>query len=227
MSSPAGASSDIEGDDPLFDLAVARRVVSSTPRFAGRVWGVRTDVVDLGDGQQVERDVIAHPGAVGIIAVDDELRVLLVHQYRHPVGALLWEPPAGLLDIEGEDPLDAAARELHEEAGYRAREWSVLLDAFTSPGGSDEAIRIYLARDLAEVASDERFFGEGEERDMPSRWVPLTDARDAVLGGRLHNPLAVMGILAAANLLLGRQLGVDTRPADSPWFGQPSSRPRA
>src|SRR6185312_6625482 len=127
------------------------------PRFEGRVWSVRTDVVDLADGQQVERDVIAHPGAVGIIALDDHLDVLLVRQYRHPVGALLWEPPAGLLDVEGEDPLDAAARELYEEAGYRAREWAVLADTFTSPGGSDEAVRIYLARGLSEVAADERF----------------------------------------------------------------------
>ncbi|MGH8889539.1 MAG: NUDIX domain-containing protein [Acidothermaceae bacterium] len=224
MSESERTSSDEENDEVLADVAVARHVVETTPHFEGRVWSVRTDVVDLGDGQQVSRDVIAHPGAVGIIAVDDQLRVLLVRQYRHPVGALLWEPPAGLLDIAGEDPLDAAARELYEEAGYRASEWSVLVDAFTSPGGSDEAIRIYLARDLVAVPEDERFYGEAEERDMPSRWVPLRDARDAVIGGRLHNALAAMGILAAASVLLpSRILGDGVRPVAASWFRRPAS----
>lgn len=202
--------------EELVDEAVDRSVLHSERKFDGRVWNVRTDKVDLGDGQRVQRDLIEHPGAVGIIAVDDELRVLMVRQYRHPVGALLWEPPAGLLDVEGEDPADAAARELFEEAGYRARDWSVLVDAFSSPGGSDEAVRVYLARDLTEVAADERHVGEGEERDMPTRWTPLALAREAVLTGRLHNPLAVMGILAAAAVLLdGAASPRDSRAA---WF---------
>jgi ADP-ribose pyrophosphatase len=213
-------SEDVE----LADVAVRREIVSSKPRFEGRVWSVRTDVVDLADGQKVERDVIAHPGAVGIIALDDDLQVLLVRQYRHPVSALLWEPPAGLLDVDGEDPLDAAARELYEEAGYRAREWSVLVDTFTSPGGSDEAARIYLARGLTEVAADERFSGEGEERDMPSIWFPLGAARDAVLQGQLHNPLGVIGILAAAAVFLGNAMSLSqVRPAAAPWFPRSSN----
>jgi ADP-ribose pyrophosphatase len=199
------------------DVAVERTVLGSRTCFSGRVWNVRSDVVDLGDGQTVERDVIVHPGAVGIIAVDEALQVLLVQQYRHPVRALLWEPPAGLRDVDGEDPLDTAARELFEEAGYRATDWSVLVDAFTSPGSSDEAVRIYLARGLRRVSDSERIVGEGEERDMPTRWLPLAEARTAVLAGRLHNPLAVMGILAAAALLVdgsGR-----ARPVDARWFG--------
>lgn len=199
------------------DVAVERRILSSRSGFSGRVWSVRSDVVDLGDGQTVQRDVIVHPGAVGIVAVDEAQRVLLVQQYRHPVRALLWEPPAGLRDMDGEDPLETAARELFEEAGYRAAEWSVLVDAFTSPGGSDEAVRIYLARELREVEDGERFVGDGEERDMPARWIPLDEARAAVLVGRLHNPLAVMGILAAAALLLDGDH--EARPVDSPWFG--------
>jgi 8-oxo-dGDP phosphatase len=203
-------------DLPLVDLPLDGRALHSTDRFSGRVWSVRTDVVELSDGQQVERDVIRHPGAVGIIAIDEQLRVLFVQQYRHPVAALLWEPPAGLLDIPGEDPLHAAARELFEEAGYRAAEWSVLIDAFTSPGGSDESIRLYLARRLTPVGHDERHVGEDEERDMPTRWVPLAAARAAVLTGQLHNPLAVMGILAAAGVLLDAAGGV--RPADSSWW---------
>src|SRR5665213_753552 len=196
------ASTGAGAEPALTDVHVQRRVVSSTQRFHGRVWDIRTDVVDLGDGQQVERDLVEHPGAVGIIAVDDELRVLMVRQYRHPVGAMLWEPPAGLLDVPGEAPLDAAARELFEEAGYRAAQWSVLVDAFTSPGGSDESVRIYLARDLTEVAADERHIGEAEERDMLTRWVPLELARAGVLTGDLHSPLCVMGLLAAASVLI-------------------------
>lgn len=200
----------------LADERVDRTVLHSEQRFGGRVLSVRTDRVDLGDGQQVERDIIVHPGAVGVVAVDAELRVLLVHQYRHPVGALLWEIPAGLLDIEGEDPADAADRELFEEGGYRAASWSVLVDTFTSPGGSDEAARVYLARDLTEVAVEERHVGEAEERGMPTHWMPLADARRAVLDGRFHNALAIMGILAAAAVLLD---GVATqRDADAPWF---------
>ena len=198
------------------DEPVDRAVLRSEQRFDGRVLSVRTDRVDLGDGQQVERDIVVHPGAVGVVAVDDDMRVLLVHQYRHPVGAMLWEVPAGLLDVEGEDPADAAARELFEEGGYRAGTWSVLVDTFTSPGGSDEAARIYLARDLTEVPAEERHVGEDEEREMPIDWMPLSDARAAVLDGRFHNALAIMGILAASAVLLD---GVATeRDADAPWF---------
>jgi 8-oxo-dGDP phosphatase len=202
--------------EPVVDTAVVRRVVTSTPRFHGRVWDVRTDIVDLGDGQQVERDVVQHPGAVGIVAIDEDLRVLLVHQYRHPVSAVLWEPPAGLLDIPGEDPLDAARRELFEEAAYRASHWSVLIDAFTTPGGSSESVRIYLARGLTPVAEADRHVGEGEERGMPTRWVALREVRAAVLAGELHSPLCIMGILAAASVLID---GVGrARTVASPWL---------
>jgi 8-oxo-dGDP phosphatase len=216
---PAPSASSSASSAELADAVARRQLVRSTPRFTGRVLSVRTDVVDLGDGQRVERDIVMHPGAVGIVAVDDELRVLLIRQYRHPVGALLWEPPAGLLDVEGEQPLEAAARELFEESGYQARTWSVLVDVFTSPGGSDEAARIYLARDLTEVLDRVKYVGDGEERDMPIRWVPLAQARDAVLAGRLHNPLGVMGILAATALLLGPVPGgTSARRPDAPWL---------
>ena len=219
------AAPDHSADELLIDIPVVRHVVNSTLRFHGRVWDVRTDTVDLGDGQQVERDVVQHPGAVGIVAVDDDLRVLLVRQYRHPVSAILWEPPAGLLDVPGEDPLDAAARELFEEAGYRAAEWSVLLDVFMTPGGSSESVRLYLARGLTPVAEGERFVGEGEERGMVARWVPLLQVRAAVLLGELHSPLCTMGILAAATVLIDGTAGTDSpRPVDSPWLraGSPS-----
>jgi 8-oxo-dGTP pyrophosphatase MutT (NUDIX family) len=214
----------MSADEQSFaDAGIECQVMSSTERFHGHVWNVQTDIVRLVHGQQVERDFLAHPGAVGIVAVDEELRVLLVQQYRHPVSAMLWEPPAGLLDVTAEDPLDAAARELYEEGGYRAHDWAVLVDAFSSPGGSTESVRIYLARGLTAVDDHERHIGEHEEHEMVTRWVPLSEARAAVLSGRLHNPLGVMGILAAASVLLDGVAGL--RPVESDWFrsGIPAS----
>lgn len=196
--------------------APARCEVTATRLgFVGHVWDVRTDDVVLPGGETVVRDVVVHPGAVGVVALDGLDRVLFVQQYRHPAGALLWEPPAGLRDLDGEPPLACVQRELYEEAGFRAASWAVLLDAFTSPGMSSEAIRIYLARDLVGVPVEERFVGSGEERDMPLAWVPLDAAVEAVLAGRLHNPMAVMGILAASR---AREVGyASLRPADEPW----------
>jgi ADP-ribose pyrophosphatase len=204
--------------DSLFsvaDEAAALRVVASEPVFHGLVWDVRRDTVDLGDGQTVTRELIVHTGAVGVIALNAADEVLLLRQYRHPVSSYLWEPPAGLLDVPGEDALVCAQRELFEEADLRADEWHVLLDFYNSPGGSTEAFRCYLARGLHEVPVGERHERDGEERDMAMAWVPLDAARDLVLAGRLHNPTAVSGILAAA---AARTVGWDTlRPADAPW----------
>jgi ADP-ribose pyrophosphatase len=201
------------------DAARRYPVAGSRLHFSGSVIAVRTDDVVMPDGQVVAREVVEHPGAVGVIAVDDTDRVLLLQQYRHPPGRLLWEPPAGLLDEPGESPLDTAARELFEEAGYRADRWDVLVDGFTSPGMTDEAIRIYLARGLHEVPADARFRGEHEEADMPTRWVPLDEAVATILAGRVHNPLAIMGVLAAA---AARAAGwQDVRPADAAWPERP------
>jgi ADP-ribose pyrophosphatase len=179
-----------------------------------RVIDVRSDEVVMPDGSTATRDVVVHPGAVGVIALDGMNRVLMVQQYRHTVRQLLWEPPAGLLDEPGEDPLVAAQRELFEEAHHRAERWDVLVDAFTSPGMTDEAIRIYLARDVR-PADEPRYEAVEEERDMPVRWVPLDEAVDGVLAGRLHNPMAVMGVLATAR---ARDAGfAGLRPADAAW----------
>lgn len=206
------------------DTEASYDVVSSEVRVrTGRVVALRSDDVRMPDGRVATRDVVVHPGAVGVIVLDDHDRVLLVQQYRHAVRRLLWEPPAGLLDDAGETPLDCARRELYEEAHVTAARWNVLLDVFTSPGMADEAVRIYLARD-ATPAAGERFVGEHEEADMPVAWLPLQDAVADVLAGRLHNPLAVMGVLAAAR---ARDTGyAGLRPADAPWPERSAGRSR-
>ena len=200
---------------PISDSEAGYDVVESSTAFrSGRVIDVRTDIVAMPGGDTATRDVVVHPGAVGIIALDHDEQVLLVQQYRHPVQHKLWEPPAGLLDHPDEDPLSAAQRELFEEAHHRADRWDVLIDAFTSPGMTDESVRIYLARDVSR-ADEPRHTGEHEERDMPVAWTPLDDALALALAGKLHNPMAVMGLFATAYV---RSRGYrDLRPADAPW----------
>jgi 8-oxo-dGDP phosphatase len=206
---------DPHADAHLADEPAAYPVVGSEVVWrSGRVIDVRTDQVRMSDGSIAIRDVVVHPGAVGIVAVDAQRRVLLLQQYRHPVGRRLWEPPAGLLDEPGEDPLVAARRELFEEAHLQAERWDVLVDVYTSPGMCDEAVRVYLARDVA-PAHGPRFDAHDEEADLTVRWVPLAAAVDAVLAGSLHNPLAVMGLLAADRALGPEHRGL--RPADTPW----------
>jgi 8-oxo-dGTP pyrophosphatase MutT (NUDIX family) len=196
--------------DALSDHVAARPLTDHTLIHAGKIWDIVSDVVDLGP-TQVLREYVDHPGAVAIIAVDEKDRVLLVSQYRHPVRSELWEPPAGLLDVAGEPPVVAAARELAEEADLRADTWHVLVDFYTTPGGSSERIEVFLARGLHEVPEGERHVRIHEEADMVPVWVPLDDAVDAVLGGRLHSPTAVVGVLAAAR---ARERGWDElRPA--------------
>jgi 8-oxo-dGTP pyrophosphatase MutT (NUDIX family) len=203
----------------IADAVAPRPVTAREVIHRGMVWDLVAEDVDLGevDGRPVvvRREVVRHPGAVAVIALDDDERVLLLRQYRHPVLRELWEPPAGLLDVVGEDACDAAVRELAEEADLVAARWDVLVDYYTTPGGSDEALRIFLARDLSDVHPDDLFEREHEERDMVARWVPLTDAVALVLTGAVHNPSTVVGVLAAA---ASRAEGWSTlRPADAPW----------
>lgn len=194
-------------DEPAPVEIVARERV-----FEGRVWDVRSDTFVYGD-ERITRDYVDHPGAVGVFAIDDDDRVFLIKQYRHPIGYRDWEIPAGLLDVDGEDPLDAAKRELAEEADLVAAEWAVLSDFWTSPGGSDEAIRVYLARGLS--ATPEAFVREAEEADMQTAWVPLDDLVDAALERRVANsPLIISALSAHAARARGwRTLGA----ADAPW----------
>ncbi|OKI99069.1 ADP-ribose pyrophosphatase [Streptomyces sp. CB01249] len=191
---------------------------SATP-FRGKKTSVRSDDVEMPDGTVAHRDYQVHPGSVAVLALDDEGRVLVLRQYRHPVRHKLWEIPAGLLDVPGENPLHAAQRELYEEAYVKAEDWRVLADIYTSPGGSDEAVRIFLARDVSE-AEGERFEVSEEEADMELARVPLQDLVRQVLAGELHNSCLVVGVLALTAALAGD--GVDAlRPADAPWPARP------
>jgi ADP-ribose pyrophosphatase len=190
-------------------------VVSSAELARGRLVAVRTDKVRMPDDELAERDVVIHPGAVAVLALDDARRVLLIRQYRHPVGRLLWEIPAGLRDVSGEPPWATARRELLEEAGYRARDWRVLADYYTSPGFSTERLRVFLARDLEFVPESERdFVPEGEETQLVPAWLPLDEAVRKVLAGDLHNGVAALAILAG---YAARSEGYERlRPADAP-----------
>jgi ADP-ribose pyrophosphatase len=206
----------------LVDRLERRPVEASERVFDGMVWDVVRDTVDLGEGGTVRREYVQHPGAVCIVALDDRDRVLLIQQYRHPVGAFEWELPAGLLDVPGEPPWEAAARELHEEADLEAARWDVLMDYYASPGGVSEALRIFLARDLSDVPHDDRHSREGEELGMPVRWVDLDEAHEAVLRGQLHNPGALIGILAA-HAARARDWST-LRPFDTAWPEHPAYR---
>lgn len=200
-----------------------RTLVARETVYEGRIWNVLHDSVELSDeGVVIERDYIAHPGAVTVLVIDDDERVLMINQYRHPVGMRLWELPAGLLDVAGEPPLEAAKRELWEEADRTAQHWSILTDVFLSPGSSSEAVRIYLARGVALVPEDRRHARTEEEAELITEWVPLDEAVAQVLAGKIHNPTAVIGLLAAN---AARAAGYATlRHADEPFTVHPGLR---
>ena len=177
------------------DAAESWPVVASQPLLKNWLITVRSDKVRLPDDHYAERTVVTHPGAVAILALDDAQRVLMIRQYRHPVGRLLWEIPAGLQDTDGESPLQTARRELLEETGYRASRWHTLLDYFSSPGYTTERIRIFLARGV-EQAAHNGYVREQEEKYIVADWVPLEEAVRLALSGKLHNGPAIAGVLA-------------------------------
>ena len=173
-------------------------VTASELVYAGRVWDVRSDTVRYGDGEIV-RQYVDHPGAAAVVAVDDEERVLLIQQYRHPIRHRDWEIPAGLLDVAGEPPIETARRELAEEADLVAASIEPLVSVFTTPGGTDEVVHVFLARELTSASAT--FARTDEEADIRLEWVALADVVDAILAGRMRNGILVAGVLAAAEKL--------------------------
>jgi 8-oxo-dGTP pyrophosphatase MutT (NUDIX family) len=191
-------------------------VAGSRVVHIGRVVGLRVDDVVMPGGETAAREVVEHLGAVAILALDAEGAVTMVHQYRHPLGHRLWELPAGLIDHAGEEPVEAAKRELVEEAGLAAGDWSTLVDVAASPGFTDEVVRVFLARDVSDV--DREMLGE-EEADLVVAKFPLADAVAMALSGELVNGATVSGVLAAHAVVTG---AAQTRPADAPWPDRPT-----
>lgn len=206
----------IIGPEELLDEPETWPVAEHRLLAKGAVSSFVEETVLTPDGQPLERQFTLHPGAVGIIALDDQERVALVRQYRHPVRHRLIEPPAGLLDVDGEEYLPAAQRELAEEVGLAATDWRVLSEEFTSPGGLAESMRMFLARGLSDTSAPEGFVKHGEEAHMDTVWASLDDLVAAVLAGRLHSPTLITGVLSA--WAAKTRDGFDAlRPADAPW----------
>jgi 8-oxo-dGDP phosphatase len=192
-------------------------VSNSDTLHVGRVVALRLDHVVMPDGQAAGREVVEHPGSVAILPLDDDGSVIMIDQYRHPVRRRLRELPAGLLDEPGEDPTTTARRELLEEAGYTARDWSVLVDLVASPGFSDEAVRVFLARRLTEVGRPAG--GDNEEADLEVIRLPLAEAVHQVLAGEIVNAPTVAGLLAAQVVLADT---MQPRPVGASWPDRPT-----
>jgi len=191
--------------------------VESETVYVGKIFALRADEVQMPGGGSARREVVEHYGAVAILALDEDANIVMVYQYRHPVGRRLWELPAGLLDMGGEPPHITAARELEEEAGLSATNWRVLVDLVSAPGFSDESVRVYLATDLSDVGRPD---AHDEEADLVVRRFAIDEAVRMALSGEITNAIAVSGILAAH--------AVDgdfdsLRPVDAVWVDRPTA----
>ncbi|QIK64086.1 NUDIX hydrolase [Leucobacter viscericola] len=213
------ATNNSDAGSSLIDEPAAPRVLDSELLVRGHVWDIRRDRFEFG-GATLERDYMDHPGAVAVLALDAEDRVLLIKQYRHPIAHRDWEIPAGLMDMPGESGLRTAQRELAEEVDLGAERWDLLLDLFLSPGGSSEAMRVFLARDLHTVEHD--YVRGEEEAEFVPHWVPLEDAVSAVLDGSVKNAVTASAVLAT---LAAKGRGWKTlRDPQLPWTAREASR---
>ncbi len=202
----------LQADRPM-KWPVTRREVLAT----GSVSSFLEETVQTPSGELMVRQVISHPGAVAIVAWDQDAdQIAVLRQYRHPVEMELVEIPAGLLDIDGEDFLAAAKRELAEEAELSANIWNVLVDMVTTPGGNEESLRIYLARDLAPTDRPSDFVLEDEEAEMTWEFVPRQDLVDQVFAGGVQSPTLVTGVLALETALLSGRID-SLRTGDTVW----------
>ena len=191
--------------------------VESETVYVGKIFALRADEVQMPGGGSARREVVEHYGAVAILALDEDANIVMVYQYRHPVGRRLWELPAGLLDMGGEPPHITAARELEEEAGLSATNWRVLVDLVSAPGFSDESVRVYLATDLSDVGRPD---AHDEEADLVVRRFAIDEAVRMALSGEITNAIAVSGILAAH--AVGGDFG-SLRPVDAVWVDKPAA----
>ena len=177
------------------DRPVEYPITKSVVAFEGRIWNVLRETFEYPTGS-LTREFVAHTGAVAVVATDASGRVLMISQYRHPVREVLWEIPAGLCDVAGEPRIETAKRELLEETGYIAETVEPLIEFYTTPGGNDEKISIFLARGLTFVGHDLDL--EGEEIDMTVHWVPLNEAVQSILASKVKSPAAQVGLMALA-----------------------------
>lgn len=187
---PWGVRGFVPGEGDERDRSLHERSLGEEPVWQGGVIRVEDMAVELPDGTLAQRDIVRHPGGVGVVALTDECLVALVRQYRAPFDRVTVEIPAGKLE-PGEDPLEAARRELVEETGYTAGELVPLVSVAPSPGYTDEVVRVYLARDLTFTAQHT----DGDEF-LNVDLVPLDEVRAAVLSGAVIDAKTVAGILA-------------------------------
>ena len=188
------------GSEALGDTPETWELEKSESIYESAFIGLTMDTIVAPDGDRLNRAVLHHHGAVGILVLDEEDRVLVLDQYRHPVGKRLIELPAGILDIEGEAPLDAARRELREEADLEATQWKSLLRMYATPGCSTEHWEVFLAEGLSPTPEEQRIEREGEEAHMRQLWVPLADLIVAALDGRIGDSMTVSSVLAVSAL---------------------------
>lgn len=197
----------------------------------GPIVGLRRDIVSMPGGGEARREILEHFGSAAIVALDADNRIALLHQYRHAFGQRLWEIPAGLLDHAGETAFECAQRELLEETGAQAARWAVLGDIAPSPGISDEATRIFLARDISTADQDPATAGAtgladqvgdsgDEEADMELAWISLADAVAKVCAGEITNASAVAGILFAHHHVVA---GTQLRSVEAPFALRPTA----
>ncbi len=201
----------LESDFPQHWQVKSHRVLAQ-----GKVSSFVEDEVVVPSGEVLKRQYVTHPGAVAIVAWDENDQIVVVDQYRHPIAHRLVEIPAGLLDHQDEDPLKAAKRELAEEAKVAAKDWRVLVDIFTTPGACAEGLRVYLARGISDTQRPAGFVLEGEETQMNAYRLPRQQLLENIYAGKLSSPSLISGLLALEVARTSGKLD-QLRSADAPW----------
>ena len=185
------------GDDPLEEHVIASEVV-----HRGRYLEFRVDTIERADGTTGTRDVAGHPGAIAVLAFDDDGRLLLVRQWRSPADRAMLEIPAGTLDVHDgvtEDPEVASRRELEEETGHRATTWRKLAEFWTAPGFTSELMHLYLATGIAGADGDERLVPDEDER-LELYHLTLDEALDRIASGEICDAKTILAVLWADRL---------------------------